>query len=116
MYNYIYTSFPESHKILPHFQDPDFVDSDGDGQVDSVDPDDDNDGTPDAEDADDDGDGIPDDLEASLAGIDVTLDTDGDGVPDFLDTDDDNDGILDSEGNGSIVVVNGCYQLNVCYY
>ena len=42
------------------FQDPDYVDSDGDGEVDSVDRDDDNDGIPDTDDNDADGDGVPD--------------------------------------------------------
>lgn len=39
------------------FQDPDNIDSDGDGLPNSIDPDDDNDGIPDAEDSDADGDG-----------------------------------------------------------
>lgn len=42
------------------FQDPDHVDSDGDGLPDSVDTDDDNDGIPDAKDTDANGDGILD--------------------------------------------------------
>jgi MYXO-CTERM domain-containing protein len=88
--------------------DDPFVDSDGDGLPDCLDPDDDNDtmsdeeeeswdledpdgdGTPNSLDTDSDGDGIPDAVEGDG-------DTDGDGIPDFLDVDSDGDGIPDEE-------------------
>ncbi|MBC8769134.1 Ig-like domain-containing protein, partial [Arenibacter sp. BSSL-BM3] len=53
-----------------------YVDSDGDGIIDS-------------DDIDSDGDGIIDSIEGDI-------DTDGDGIPNYLDVDSDNDGILDN--------------------
>ncbi len=87
--------------------DEPFIDTDGDGLADCVDPDDDNDtlsdeeeeaydlddpdedGDPNSLDTDSDGDGIPDEVEGDG-------DSDGDGIPDFLDFDADDDGIPDS--------------------
>jgi len=66
--------------------DEGFVDSDGDGLADCMDPDDDNDGVPDSEDA------FPLDPSESV-------DTDGDGIGDNADPDDDNDGLDDALDN-----------------
>ena len=86
--------------------DEPFIDSDGDGLPDCLDPDDDNDtlsddeeeswdmddpdedGDPNTLDLDSDGDGIPDEVEGDG-------DADGDGIPDFLDFDADGDGLPD---------------------
>jgi outer membrane protein OmpA-like peptidoglycan-associated protein len=87
------------------------LDTDGDGNPDSTDPDDDGDGIPDDVEGNDDpdGDGIPnsEDPDSDGDGIDDSVegdvDTDGDGTPDYLDEDSDNDGIDDSEeGTGDI--------------
>ena len=69
-------------------------DFDGDGLVDSEDPDDDNDNIPDELDDDDDGDGIPDDRDNDddndgIPDEQEGLDSDGDGTPDAMDNDDD---------------------------
>jgi uncharacterized repeat protein (TIGR01451 family) len=78
--------------------DPSMLDTDGDGQPDSVEcpsmpcRDTDGDGTPDFMDPDDDGDGILTIRECP--GVAPCTDSDGDGTPDFLDTDDDGDGVL----------------------
>ncbi|MBX3176147.1 MAG: hypothetical protein KF886_02185 [Candidatus Hydrogenedentes bacterium] len=74
-----------------------FRDTDGDGMVDSEDPDIDGDGIPNAEDPDMIGDGWADAFQAQ--------DPDGDGIPNFLDPDDDGDGVPDAvdpdrDGNG----------------
>ena len=88
------------------FADEGFIDSDGDGEADCVDPDDDNDG------AFDEGDcapldptvfpgaaeacnGVDDDCDEAID-EDFT-DTDADGMADCVDTDDDGDGVLDTK-------------------
>lgn len=71
----------------PYLDEPEGVDTDGDGTPDDKDTDDDNDGIPDIKDA------SPKD--PSTAG-DQT-DTDKDGYPDGVDPDDDNDGIPDAQ-------------------
>ena len=63
------------------------ADTDGDGRVDSADPDDNGDGRPDQFTADADRDGKPDYLDR---------DDDGDGTPDARDNDDDGDGIAET--------------------
>ena len=75
-----------------------FIDTDGDGIMDSEDSDIDGDGIPNENDADVLGDGWADAFQAQ--------DPDGDGIPSFLDADDDGDGIPDAEdsdrnGNGT---------------
>jgi hypothetical protein len=66
------------------------TDTDGDGVIDTLDPDDDNDG-------------ILDTVEQSICTpTSLTCDTDGDGIPNHLDLDSDNDGVNDvnEAGNG----------------
>ncbi|HEX2731373.1 MAG TPA: OmpA family protein [Polyangiaceae bacterium] len=84
---------------VPDYLDPANApqDTDGDGIPDSSEcaqqnncPDSDGDGTVNTEDPDDDGDGVPTSVERP-EGQDV--DTDDDGTPDYLDPDDDNDGV-----------------------
>lgn len=109
--------FTDGGGVVPDYLfNPDF---DGDGVVDTLDPDSDNDGIPDAdEDAgtgydptgDIDSDGIPNYLDpvdgsatggypayvdSNNDGISDAFDTDLDGVPDFKDADSDGDGIVD---------------------
>jgi len=96
-----------------------FVDSDGDGAADDVDPDDDNDGVADAADAfpldraesvdsdrdgtgdnadaDDDNDGFADFFDAFPLDPGEAIDVDGDGIGDNADPDDDNDGLSDAD-------------------
>ncbi len=74
-------------------------DADGDGIIDSVDPDDDNDGIADVdEDANTDGDNDP---------TTNPTDTDGDGIPDYQDTDADGDGIDDWAESGTGIMPSG---------
>jgi len=86
-------------------------DTDGDGDIDAIDPDDDGDGVlslieglvdsdgdlvPDKLDDDDDDDGVPTIQEDTNGDGDWSDDSDGDGIPDRLDDDDDGDGLLGS--------------------
>jgi hypothetical protein len=99
------------------FNPYEYVDTDGDGMGDNLDPDADNDGVPDERDAfmldaaesadtdgdgigdnadkDDDGDGVPDSRDAFPKNPREYLDSDGDGIGDWLDVDDDNDNLTD---------------------
>jgi hypothetical protein len=103
----------------------DAVDTDGDRQLNSTDPDDDNDGIPDEADTDQDGDGLPNsqdpdddgdgikdasDADTALGQDRSRTDTDGDGEPDASDPDLDGDGIRngldrDADGDGQREVV-----------
>lgn len=96
------------------------LDSDGDGNIDALDPDDDNDGVPTIEespdgdgdptndntdgdslpnyrDEDDDGDGYPTIVEGGPDGDPTNDDTDADTIPDYLDEDSDGDTVLDAD-------------------
>lgn len=70
------------------------IDTDGDGVIDTLDPDDDGDGITDVTDSDDDNDGLTDSGDTDQA---KKSDIDRDGIPDALDPDDDGDGIRDSD-------------------
>ena len=85
--------------------EPCILDSDGDGIIDSLDPDDDNDGVLDINDdfpldptesRDSDGDGVGDNADAFPNDPTETTDSDGDGVGDNSDVDRDNDGMTDA--------------------
>jgi large repetitive protein len=96
-----------------YIDDGPFLDTDGDGLCDGIDPDDDGDNISDLDetttdidgdgipDLDPDGDGVPNDLDLDSDGdgfddaVEGDGDFDGDGVPDYLDPDADGDGIPD---------------------
>ncbi|MFK8077908.1 MAG: OmpA family protein [Granulosicoccus sp.] len=91
-------------------------DTDGDGVINSQDPDDDNDGITDVIEGtgDNDSDGVPNylDRDSDNDGVlDITetaIDSDGDTVPNYLDLDSDNDGIYDApEAGRELVASNG---------
>lgn len=71
-----------------------FVDSDGDGIPDELDPDDDNDGIPDVDDSNP---LVPDPPPDSPGNETTDADADSDSIPDILDPDDDNDGVSDDD-------------------
>lgn len=116
--NFLYLAYSYGSKLM--YQSS-YIDTDGDGTLDSDDTDDDNDGVLDTEDAlpndstetidtdgdgignnadtDDDGDGIDDSADSFPTDPNETTDTDGDGIGNNADTDRDGDGILNSTDN-----------------